>query len=34
MGLLDMTPYGRREAWEDNPAGWPVPQWTGHGDYH
>ncbi len=23
MGLLDMTPYGRREAWEDNPEGWP-----------
>jgi predicted dithiol-disulfide oxidoreductase (DUF899 family) len=21
--LLDMTPYGRRESWEDNPAGWP-----------
>jgi predicted dithiol-disulfide oxidoreductase (DUF899 family) len=23
MGLLDMTPYGRGEAWEDNPDGWP-----------
>jgi predicted dithiol-disulfide oxidoreductase (DUF899 family) len=23
LGLLDMTPYGRREAWQDNPAGWP-----------
>ncbi|MEU1621058.1 DUF899 family protein [Streptomyces sp. NPDC005722] len=23
LGLLDMTPYGRREAWEDNPAGRP-----------
>lgn len=23
FGLLDMTPYGRREAWEDNPEGWP-----------
>ena len=23
LGLLDMTPYGRREAWEDDPAGWP-----------
>ncbi len=21
--LLDMTPYGRREAWEDTPEGWP-----------
>jgi predicted dithiol-disulfide oxidoreductase (DUF899 family) len=25
--LLDMTPYGRGEAWEDNPEGWPE----GHG---
>ncbi len=25
--VLDMTPYGRREAWEDNPEGWPeAPQ--------
>src|SRR5437773_8157196 len=24
FGLLDMTPYGRGEAWEDNPEGWPV----------
>jgi predicted dithiol-disulfide oxidoreductase (DUF899 family) len=23
MGLLDMTPRGRGEAWEDNPEGWP-----------
>ena len=23
MGLLDMTPYGRGESWEDNPEGWP-----------
>lgn len=23
FGLLDMTPYGRREAWQDNPDGWP-----------
>jgi predicted dithiol-disulfide oxidoreductase (DUF899 family) len=23
FGLLDMTPYGRREAWEDDPEGWP-----------
>ena len=22
LGLLDMTPYGRGEAWEDNPVGW------------
>ena len=24
LALLDMTPYGRGEAWEDNPEGWPV----------
>lgn len=24
MGLLDLTPYGRREAWEATPAGWPA----------
>jgi hypothetical protein len=24
MSLLDMTPYGRGEEWEDNPEGWPV----------
>jgi predicted dithiol-disulfide oxidoreductase (DUF899 family) len=23
LGWLDLTPYGRREAWEDNPDGWP-----------
>ncbi|TDP95138.1 DUF899 family protein [Labedaea rhizosphaerae] len=23
FALLDMTPYGRREAWQDNPDGWP-----------
>lgn len=23
MNLLDMTPHGRGEAWEDNPVGWP-----------
>lgn len=27
LGLLDMTPYGRREASEDDPEGWPeAPQ--------
>jgi predicted dithiol-disulfide oxidoreductase (DUF899 family) len=24
LGLLDMTPYGRAEAWEDTPEGWPT----------
>jgi predicted dithiol-disulfide oxidoreductase (DUF899 family) len=23
LALLDRTPYGRREGWEDNPEGWP-----------
>lgn len=23
FALLDMTPYGRRESWEDTPDGWP-----------
>ena len=29
LGLLDMTPYGRGEAWEDNPEGWPEARQTG-----
>jgi predicted dithiol-disulfide oxidoreductase (DUF899 family) len=24
FGLLDMTPYGRGETWQDNPEGWPA----------
>jgi hypothetical protein len=36
LGLLDMTPYGRREAWQDDPEGWPEAPQTdaplgGHG---
>jgi predicted dithiol-disulfide oxidoreductase (DUF899 family) len=30
FNLLDLTPYGRQEAWEDSPAGWPqtpAMQW-------
>ncbi|MBX9244466.1 DUF899 domain-containing protein [Actinotalea ferrariae] len=23
FAVLDMTPYGRREAWQDDPEGWP-----------
>jgi predicted dithiol-disulfide oxidoreductase (DUF899 family) len=23
FNLLDLTPYGRQEAWEDSPVGWP-----------
>ncbi len=27
LGLLDMTAYGRREGWQDDPEGWPeAPQ--------
>ena len=26
FALLDMTPYGRGESWEDKPAGWPQGQ--------
>lgn len=25
LGLLDVTPYGRREGWQDDPHGWPPP---------
>jgi hypothetical protein len=24
FALLDLTPYGRREAWQDAPEGWPA----------
>jgi hypothetical protein len=23
--MLDMTVYGRQEAWEESPEGWPQP---------
>ena len=23
LQLLDLTPFGRQETWEDSPAGWP-----------
>jgi predicted dithiol-disulfide oxidoreductase (DUF899 family) len=35
FALLDMTPYGRGEAWEDNPEGWPEgrrPCWYWRAD--
>lgn len=35
FGLLDMTPYGRGEAWEDNPEGGPAGHsscWYWHSD--
>jgi predicted dithiol-disulfide oxidoreductase (DUF899 family) len=35
--LLDMTPLGRQEAWEDSPAGWPQTApfewWERHDEY-
>jgi len=32
--LLDLTPFGRQEAWEDTPAGWPKSKefWLRHHD--
>ena len=30
LQLLDLTPYGRQERWEDSPAGWPQPDQAGH----
>jgi predicted dithiol-disulfide oxidoreductase (DUF899 family) len=26
FNLLDLTPYGRQEAWEDSPQGWPQDE--------
>jgi predicted dithiol-disulfide oxidoreductase (DUF899 family) len=35
--LLDLTPYGRQEDWEDSPAGWPQTApyqwWRRHDEY-
>ena len=31
-GMLDMTVYGRQEAWEDSPEGWPQPYVGGQGE--
>lgn len=35
--LLDMTPYGRQEIWEDSPEGWPQTEhlswWRRHDSY-
>jgi len=35
--LLDLTPYGRQEKWEDSPKGWPQTEpyiwWRLHNDY-
>lgn len=35
LQYLDFTPYGRQEAWEDSPAGWPQTEpfgWWRHHD--
>lgn len=36
-GLLDLTPFGRQELWEDSPPGWPqtpTGEWLRrHGEY-
>jgi predicted dithiol-disulfide oxidoreductase (DUF899 family) len=35
--MLDLTPYGRQETWEDSPAGWPQSPpyrwWRRHDEY-
>jgi predicted dithiol-disulfide oxidoreductase (DUF899 family) len=34
--FLDLTPYGRQEAWEDSPEGWPQTppyKWCRHDEY-
>ena len=35
--FLDLTPYGRQEAWEDSPKGWPqgapYQWWRRHDEY-
>jgi predicted dithiol-disulfide oxidoreductase (DUF899 family) len=35
--LLDLTPYGRQETWEDSPKGWPqgapYAWWRRHDEY-
>lgn len=37
LDLLDMTPYGRQEAWQDAPEGWPQGEtgdwWNRHDRY-
>jgi predicted dithiol-disulfide oxidoreductase (DUF899 family) len=37
FNLLDLTPYGRQEEWEDSPGGWPQTPpytwWRKHDEY-
>lgn len=35
VSLLDLTPYGRQETWENSPKGWPQTpayDWMRRGD--
>lgn len=35
LNMLDLTPYGRQEEWEDSPEGWPqtpTMEWIHHSD--
>jgi predicted dithiol-disulfide oxidoreductase (DUF899 family) len=38
FNLLDLTPLGRQEEWEDSPVGWPQTPaylwWEKHDEYH
>lgn len=34
LGVLDYTPYGRQEEWEDSPEGWPQAPTYSHGALH
>lgn len=37
FNLLDLTPFGRQESWEDSPGGWPQTEpyrwWRRHDEY-
>jgi predicted dithiol-disulfide oxidoreductase (DUF899 family) len=37
FNLLDLTPFGRQETWEDSPEGWPQTEpyrwWRRHDEY-
>jgi predicted dithiol-disulfide oxidoreductase (DUF899 family) len=37
FNILDLTPYGRQEEWEDSPSGWPQTKpyqwWRLHDEY-
>jgi len=37
LNVMDLLPYGRQEAWEDSPEGWPQTSpyewWRLHDEY-